>query len=557
MNSTEMPGLKVALLGDSATQFLATALKGAAFQNGWRLDLWEADFNQVERQTQDSDSELYRFAPEYVIVFQSTHKLLQKYNTMPAEQRTHLAQSRLDFVREIVRRIPSRVIYFNYPEIDDSVWGNFANKRNESFLFQTRALNFGLMQMAMEQPHLWIFDLAQLQAKCGRNFMFQASVYVNSDLVLSLEAIPWVAGGVMDMIAAQRAKFKKCLILDLDNTLWGGIIGDDGIENIQIGSLGIGKAFTEFQYWIKKLRQRGIILAVCSKNNEATAKAPFEQHPDMVLRLSDIAVFVANWNNKADNIRLIQSILNIGFDSMVFLDDNPVERAVVRQELPEVCVPELPEDPAEYLEYLYGLGLFETASYDSADADRTQQYQTEALRAQTQQAFTNEADFLASLEMVSRVEPLNGFNRPRIAQLSLRSNQFNLRTQRYSEQDLIRLQEDPGMRILSFTLTDKFGDHGLVAVVVIQARGKLAFIENWFMSCRVLKRGMEQFCLNVLAQEALDWGKEALIGEYLPTPKNDLVKDHYAALGFEPDDQTWRLDLKTYTPANVFIAKQA
>ena len=231
------------------------------------------------------------------------------------------------------------------------------------------------------------------------------------------------------------------MILDLDNTTWGGIIGDDGMENIQIGSLGIGKAFSEFQYWIKKLKNRGIIVAVCSKNTESVAKEPFEKHPDMVLRLSDISVFIANWDNKVDNIRQIQSILNIGFDSMVFLDDNPFERNIVRENIPEICVPELPEDPANYLEYLYGLNLFETVSFSNEDSARTKLYQIEAERAKVQKKFTNEDDFLKNLEMVSVIEPFNKFNTPRMAQLSQRTNQFNLRTIRYSEADIERISK--------------------------------------------------------------------------------------------------------------------
>jgi FkbH-like protein len=248
-------------------------------------------------------------------------------------------------------------------------------------------------------------------------------------------------------------KFKKCVVLDLDNTVWGGIIGDDGLENIQVGSLGIGKAFTEFQYWVKKLKNRGVIVAVCSKNTESVAKEPFEKHPDMVLKLDDIAVFIANWENKVDNIRKIQQILNIGFDSMVFLDDNPFERNMVRENIPGLLVPELPEDPAEYLEYLYTLDLFETVSYTDNDAERTRQYQIEAQRITLFEKFTNEDDFLESLNMVSVVESFSKFNIPRVAQLSQRSNQFNLRTIRYTEADLEHIAASPV--IIHFLLHSK------------------------------------------------------------------------------------------------------
>ena len=227
--------------------------------------------------------------------------------------------------------------------------------------------------------------------------MFDANIYVSTEMVLSVDAVPYVAGRVMDIICACKGQFKKCLILDLDNTLWGGVIGDDGLEGIQLGhGLGIGKAFTEFQMWVKKLRQRGIIICIASKNDEDKAKEPFQKHPDMVLTLDDIAVFKANWETKVDNIRTIQSILNISFDSMVFLDDNPFERNMVRENIPGITVPELPEDPAEYLEYLYSLNLFETANYSSEDKDRTKQYQVEAKRVSLKKAFGSEADFLRS-----------------------------------------------------------------------------------------------------------------------------------------------------------------
>jgi FkbH-like protein len=340
----------------------------------------------------------------------------------------------------------------------------------------------------------------------------------------------------------------------LDNTTWGGIIGDDGLENIQIGSLGIGKAFSEFQYWIKKLKNRGIIVAVCSKNTESIAKEPFEKHPDMVLHLEDISVFIANWENKADNIRQIQSILNIGFDSMVFLDDNPFERNMVRENIPEICVPELPEDPADYLEYLYTLNLFETVSFSNEDTERTKLYQVEAQRVIVRQKFTNEDDFLKSLNMSSLVEPFNKFNTPRVAQLSQRSNQFNLRTVRYAEADIERLAISKGYFTFAFTLEDKFGDNGLICVIILQEENKQTlFIDTWFMSCRVLKRTMENFVLNTIAGFAKEKGYTSLKGEYIPTAKNEMVKDHYLNLGFIEEDNYWILSLNNYLEKKNFI----
>ena len=550
--------IKVALLGDTATQFLKQALRGTGFEQGIDLDIWEADFNQIERQVFDPSSELFEFNPEIIIIFHSAHKLLDKYNKLKLTLQNSLANTQLELVSNIVitinSQLKSKIIYYNYTEINDSVFGNYANKIESSFLFQIRKLNFELMVFATKQSSFYICDISSIQNHSGKINLFQPSIYINTEMVLKIDILPEVAKKTTDLIGAMTGSFKKCLILDLDNTMWGGVIGDDGLENIQLGNLGIGKSFTEFQYWIKKLKNRGIILAVCSKNTESIAKEPFEKHPDMVLRLDDIAVFVANWENKADNIRQIQSILNIGFDSMVFLDDNPFERNIVRENINGITVPELPEDPADYLEFLYTLNLFETTSISNEDAERTKQYQVEAERVVLQKSFTNEDDFLKSLNMVSFVEPFNKFNTPRVAQLSQRSNQFNLRTVRYTEAEIENSIVDENIISFTFTLSDKFGDNGMICVIILRPEDKdNLFIDTWFMSCRVLKRGMENFVLNTIVNCARENGYSFLMGEYIQTEKNVLVKDHYFQLGFEQATSHWILNVNNYQEKKCFI----
>ena len=557
-NFENLKSVKVALLGDTATQLLKQALRGTGYDAGLDLQIWEADFGQIERQVFDTASELYTYQPDIVIIFQSTHKLLGKYNKLQPDQYSNLAEDQLQLINNIYSTITAalttKVIIYNYPEIDDSVFGNYANKAEQAFLFQLRKLNYQLMVYATQNPDIYLCDISSIQNQVGKAFMFQPSVYISTEMVISIDALPLIASRTIDIISALYSDFKKCLILDLDNTLWGGIIGDDGIENIQIGSLGIGKAFTEFQYWIKKLKNRGIILAVCSKNTEAVAKEAFEKHPDMVLKLADIAAFKINWENKVDNIRQIQSVLNIGFDSMVFLDDNPFERNMVRESIPAITVPELPEDPANYLEYLYSLNLFETVSFSQEDATRTQQYQKEALRNTTQALYTNESDYLKSLNMLSAVHGFNKFNTPRVAQLSQRSNQYNLRTIRYTEGGIEMLINQPDYFSFAFTLEDRFGDNGLISFIILKKESpEILFIDNWVMSCRVLKRGMEDFALNTIVMFAKQSGYTWLQGEYLPTAKNQLVKDHYQQLGFAPDNGYWLLNVNEYNNRLCFI----
>lgn len=550
------------LVGDSATQFLATAIKGMGVERDYNINLIEADYNQVERQFLDPSSELYKYDADIIVVFQSTHKLGGHHSLLSVEKQSMLAEDRLNFVAsicEIPALVNKKIIYFNYPEIEDTIFGSYANKVTSSLSYQVRKLNYELMNLAQQYPNLFICDIAGIQNKIGRDIMFASNVYASTEMVLSIDVLPYVASRVMDIVCAIKGQIKKCLILDLDNTVWGGVIGDDGLEGIQLGhGLGIGKAFTEFQMWVKKLKQRGIIICVVSKNNEEIAKEPFVKHPDMILKLDDIAVFQANWETKVDNIRTIQSILNIGFDSMVFLDDNPFERNIVRENIPSITVPELPEDPSDYLEYLYSLNLFETASYSNADKDRTKQYQVEAKRVSLSKTFTNEADFLKSLNMVSTVSGFTKFNTPRVAQLSQRSNQFNLRTIRYTEADITAMAENPDIIGLSFTLEDKFGDNGLIAVIIMKKQdSETLFVDTWFMSCRVLKRGMENFTLNTMVEKAKSAGYKKIIGEYLPTLKNKMVANHYTELGFNKIEGSYtaqfELNLETYQPRECYI----
>lgn len=557
-NVEGMTTIKVALLGDSSTQLLNQSLKGSAFDLGFNFNLWEANFNQIESQVFNLNSELYSFKPDIVIIFKCSQRLLGKYNKLNFEEQSSLATNEINELKHIHKtisdNIKTNVIYYNYVEIDDSIFGSYSNKIEQSFLFQLRKLNFELMLEATQNMNMHICDISIVQNNVGRNTFFKSSIYIISEMVLNIDVLPIIASKTNDIICSLYGKSKKCLILDLDNTLWGGIIGDDGIENIQIGHLGIGKAFTEFQRWIKKLKNRGIILAICSKNNEEVAKEPFIKHKDMIIKLHDISVFIANWDNKVDNIKKIQSVLNIGYDSMVFIDDNPFERNIVKEGIPEICVPELPEDPAEYLDYLATLNLFETNSFSTEDTIRTELYKIEAKRVQLKHQCTNENDFLKSLNMLCSIEAFNKFNTPRVAQLSQRSNQFNLRTVRYTDNDIQNIIKSPNYYSLAFTLEDKFGDNGLISAVVLKKQSiDVLFIESWFMSCRVLKRGMEFCVLNSIVTIAKNNNIKYIMAEYIPTLKNVIVKDLYSDLGFKFKNNVWELNVTEYQEKETYI----
>ena len=556
-----LPVRRLALLGDSATQFLAKAIRGHGFEEKINFEIFEADYDQLDRQILDPGSELYHSNPEFIVLYLSSEKLWKRFAHLDPKAKAQFADQILSDLKNwwltIAANCKAKIIQFNLVELNDGVFGNFASCAPTSFLFQLRKLNCGLMTLAQEHRQVFITDVAALASHVGYANAHDPRLYVMSKVAFALEFLPSVAKAVTDVIKAVSGNFKKCLILDLDNTVWGGVIGDDGMDGIQVGELGMGHAFDALQEWARELKQRGIILAVCSKNEEETAKKPFRDHPEMTLRLDDIAVFVANWNNKADNIKLIQQTLNIGFDSMVFVDDNPFERNLVREHLPAVTVPELPEDPAMYVSFLRSLNLFETASFSEEDFERKKQYQQAIARTEVQKSFTNIDDYLKSLEMVSVVKAFDDFNTPRVAQLTQRSNQFNLRTIRYTEADIEQVRRSPKFFTLSFNLEDKFGDHGLIGLIILETLDeRTAFIDTWIMSCRVLKRGVEEFIVNQMAHLARVNGFRRLLGEFLPTTKNNMVKDLYAQMGFSSNSGKWELNVADCNELKTFILKK-
>lgn len=553
---------KIAVLGNCSTQFFSIALRGHSALEGYNVNVFDADYNQIESQLLNPSSEVYKFNPDIILLWLATDKLYEEFLDLPFEQRSSFSDDCLSKIIKywsfIGQNTNAKIIQFNFSEIDDKALGHYSSKEKSCFSYQMRKLNYFLGEAMNGNKNVYPIDLLSIQIQLGQKRFYDAPLYYNSKMNVSTEALPYITKAVTDVLKAISGNIKKCVVLDLDNTLWGGVIGDDGIDNIEIGELGRGHVFTDFQRWLKQLKEYGIILTVCSKNNEDIAKKPFEVHDEMVLRLSDIALFVANWDDKAKNIKMIQQSLNIGMDSIVFIDDNPFERNLVRQIIPDVEVPELPEDPALYLQFLQECNYFETISFTGEVSDRTKLYKAEFERTKLKMSFESIDDYLKGLDMIGRAKPFEESKFSRIAQLTQRSNQFNLRTVRYTDSDIKRIAYDDNYLTIYYSLRDRFGDHGLVGVIIMKKESSdELFIDTWLMSCRVLKRGMEEFIVNRLIEVAEKNGFKKVYGEYIPTAKNSMVKDIYKTMGFEEIGKNkYVIDVNSYKEKKTYIMEE-
>jgi FkbH-like protein len=418
------------------------------------------------------------------------------------------------------------------PAPPDPWCGHYDRRAAGSVRAQVEAVNRSIVDLAAELA-CPLLDCAELAARVGTTRWFDHTQWHAAKLPFALELTPLYADHVARILGAMCGRGRKALVLDLDNTLWGGVVGDDGLEGIVLGQgSGEGEAFLAVQRYALELKRRGVVLAVCSKNDEHAARAPFHRHPEMLLSEEDIAVFSANWRDKAANLRDIAAALNIGTDALVLMDDNPREREQVRQALPEAAVPELPDDPAWYAAAVAQAGYFETLGLTAEDAVRAEQYRANACRARALQSEGDLDAFHRSLGMHCTIRRFDALSRSRIAQLINKTNQFNLTTRRYTEADVAAIEADPSKYELQVRLSDRFGDNGMISVIVFDISGEEWVCDTWLMSCRVIGRRVEELVLDVIAAAAREAGARRLLGDYIPTAKNRLVETFWPRMGF-------------------------
>ncbi len=557
--------VRLAVLGSSTITHLLPGIRTAGLRRGIWIDTYENDYGQYLQELSETDSPLHAFQPTAVLValdaYHLTAGVTSGMDMATAEAALTEMQDRIRDVWRLARdafRCP--IIQQAALPLHLTILGNNEHRLPGSRAWFVTRLNAAIRTMA-EQDGVDILAIDERAVRDGITRWHDTALWHRSKQEVSPTASPMYGDLVGRWLAAKQGRSFKCLVLDLDNTVWGGVIGDDGLEGIALGQGSpLGEAYTAFQEYVRELSRRGVILAVCSKNDEANALEPFEKHPDMVLKRGDIASFVANWSNKADNIRAIAQELNIGLDALCFIDDNPFERNLVRQELPMVAVPEVSDDPTGYPTALSDAGYFEGLAVTEEDRERTSQYQGNKARDALKAAVTDLPSYLRGLEMELVWKRFDRIGLQRIVQLINKSNQFNLTTRRYTDEDIVAVMADPDAFGLQLRLTDRFGDNGIIAIIIGRLQdNKDLQIDTWLMSCRVLGRQVEPTTLNLIAQEAAKLGARRLVGDYIPTKKNAMVKDHYARIGFtvmETDPAGGNrsvLDLATFAPAETFI----
>lgn len=557
--------IRLAILGSSTMTHLHAGIRVAAARRGLWVETYESDYGQYRQELADPSSGLHAFGPTAILfAFDARHAASGCTAALTAEDAQALDEAARRDLAGLWRMAQDA---FRCPVLHQTVlptlpalMGGNEHRLPGSGAAFIRRLNADLRALAAaEGVHLLAID--DRAARDGMAAWHDPALWHRSKQDLSPKVAPVYGDLVARLLAALQGRSAKCLVLDLDNTLWGGVIGDDGLEGIALGQgNAVGEGFAAVQAYAKELAARGIILAVCSKNDDANAREPFEKHPEMVLKLGDIACFVANWQDKASNLRRIAAELNIGIDSLVFLDDNPAEREVVRRELPMVAVPEAPEDPALVPDCLADAGYFEGLSLTDEDRARTASYHGNRARAALQESATDLPAFLRSLDMQLSWRHFDRIGLQRIVQLINKTNQFNLTTRRMSEEEVLAVIDDPDSFGLQLRLKDRFGDNGIIAIVIGRRDQDSVLIDTWLMSCRVLGRQVEAATLGLLAEQARRLGARRLVGVYRPTAKNAMVREHYQRLSFkvlaEDGEGGHRsaLDLDALVPTELFMS---
>ena len=563
LNKKNLVEKNIAILGGSTTSEIKFLLELFLLDSGIKPNFYESEYNKYYEDALFGNDVLDKFNPDIVYIH-TTNQNIIKYPELEnnVDEIFTLINNEIERYKSIwssLSKYNCPIIQNNFDQAINRSLGNldfydihgktyFINQLNDKFSQEARAIK-----------HLYINDINYLSSYIGLKNWFDKSLWHQAKYALSMGSIPELAFNINKIINSSFGKSEKCLVLDLDNTCWGGVIGDDGLDGISIGvETAIAESYTSFQKYVKELKQRGVILAVCSKNDFQNAKEGFN-HPDSVLKFDDFISFKSNWDPKHQNILDIAKEVNIGVDSLVFIDDNPVERDLVSSQVPSASVPNVGNDVIHFIDHIDRNGYFEPISLSVDDINRNKYYEDNKKRSQEQSIFKSYDDFLVSLEMTAEIKSFSSIYLDRITQLTNKTNQFNLTTKRYTASEIENIVTSDEYVKIYGKLTDKYGDNGLIAISIGRINENQCHIDLWLMSCRVIKRDMEFAMLDELVRQCKEKGVLEIIGYYYQSDKNNMVFDLYEKFGFvlndsNGEDTIWRLDISNYENKNKLIA---
>jgi FkbH-like protein len=553
-NRIELKPHRCAILRSFTVEPIVPILKACALSSGIDLTIHIGEFNAYAQELLDANSSLYAFLPDTVILAVETRDIAPELwkKSVGADVVERVSHRFAGLVRAFRARAPANLVIHSLETPPFAAQGVYESQLEENQAWAMESINRNLRRLSGEFHGVYILDYDGLVARHGRERWGDERKWLTVRLPIAAANLVWMAREWMRYLAPLAGRVAKVIAVDLDNTLWGGVIGEDGMAGIEIGPEYPGAAYQALQHALLDLTSRGILLAIASKNNPADAMEALTNHPGMLLRPEHFAAMRIDWNEKSQNLREIAAELNLGLDAIAFLDDNPVERQRMREEIPEAIVVELPADPMAYARAVRDFAAFERLAISEEDRERTKYYAADKQRADLEQSAASRENFFRSLGQEAEIARVDKLTLARVAQLTQKTNQFNLTTKRYTEQQIEELACRPGWRVLSIKVRDRYADNGLVGVAITHEHGEVCEIDTFLLSCRVIGRTIETALLAYLAEEACERGLRRLDGWFLPTKKNAPARDFYREHGFQllaektPEGapgELWSLDL--------------
>ena len=541
--------IRIAFLASSTINGFEETMRVKCFQKGIDCITYVADYNQYNQEILNQDSELYKFKPDITFLILDTRHILGEYFFSPYSidynGRKEIVYTKHKEIQNICKKFhenfDSKLVVTSLQIPSYSPYGisEGENYGLKDIIYKINHELFDEFQQPTS-PKVFIYDFNEFVSKFGENNIFNYKQFFSGDIKISIEYIPKFVNELMGYVYTISGIAKKCIVLDLDNTLWGGVIGEDGFDNIKLGDNPIGRSFVEFQKRLLALNKRGIILAINSKNNFDDAIDVIQKHPNMILKEENFASVKINWDDKVVNLQKIAEELNIGLDSMVFFDDDPINQEYVKKLLPEVLVVDLPKDSSQYSQIITEMKEFDVLKITEEDTKRSDMYLGQKKRKELENKVGDFNEFLKQMNIEVNIQKANSFSIPRISQLTLKTNQFNLTTRRYQEEEVSKFSSSDNKIVECVKVSDKFGDNGITGTYIIEKKNNDEWIiDTFLLSCRIMGRGVEETMMNQIIEKAKSSGIKKIKGEFISTTKNKPAENFYEKLGFKKENQFW------------------